>query len=114
MGGEIVGLDVFSGIWMARIPSISPKMNATAWQLPTMFDQLVFPWLGQAQLIVTDGRGHPIVGALVVVTYGESTPVTRKRTATNGTCMFGGWVGKRKPVPHHVSVSAPGHANDFT
>ena len=32
--GEIVGMDVFSGIWMARIPSISPKMNATEWQLP--------------------------------------------------------------------------------
>eukprot|EP01047_Picozoa_sp_COSAG01_P016746 COSAG01_NODE_866_length_13045_cov_12.921288_4_plen_291_part_00 len=32
--GEIVGMDVFSGIWMARIPSISPKMNATQWELP--------------------------------------------------------------------------------
>eukprot|EP01048_Picozoa_sp_COSAG05_P018674 COSAG05_NODE_2774_length_2654_cov_2.328376_2_plen_310_part_00 len=32
--GEIVGMDVFSGIWLARIPSISPKMNATQWQVP--------------------------------------------------------------------------------
>jgi hypothetical protein len=112
--GEIVGMDVFSGIWMARIPSISPKMNASAWELPTMFNELVFPWLGEATGTITDAAGKPVAGALVVVTYGEATPVTRKLTAADGTISFGGWSGKAKPVPHRVTVSAAGHADGVT
>ena len=112
--GEIVGMDIFSGIWMARIPSISPKMNASTWQLSTMFNELVFPWLGEATGTVIDAAGKPVVGALVVVTYGDATPVTRKLTAADGTITWGGWSGKARPVPHHVTVSTAGHADEVT
>lgn len=79
-----------------------------------MFKALVWPWLGEATGTVTDAAGKPVVGALVVVTYGAATPVTRKLTAADGTVSFGGWSGKAKPVPHRVTVSAAGHADSVT
>eukprot|EP01048_Picozoa_sp_COSAG05_P018673 COSAG05_NODE_2774_length_2654_cov_2.328376_1_plen_100_part_00 len=75
-----------------------------------MFKELVWPWLGEATGTITDAAGKPVAGALVVVTYGAATPVTRKLTASDGTISFGGWSGKAKPIPHRVTVSAVGHA----
>ena len=47
-----------------------------------MFKELVWPWLGEATGTITDAAGKPVAGALVVVTYGAATPVTRKLTAS--------------------------------
>ena len=79
-----------------------------------MFRELVWPWVGEATGIVTNAAGKPVGGALAVVTYGVATPVARKRTAADGSFSFGGWSGKSKPVPHHVTVSALGHADVVT
>ena len=79
--------------------------------LSTMFKELVWPWLGEATVTVIDATATPVVGALVVVTYGVATPVTRKLTKADGTISFGGWIGKANPVPHHITVSAAGYAD---
>jgi hypothetical protein len=103
--GQITGMDIFSGVWMARIPSLAPKMNASAWRLPSMFEELVFPWVGEAQIAIVDADGKPVEGALVTVKYGVRTVVTRRLSPVNGTVTFEGWVGKAQPVPHTVAVS---------
>ena len=74
--------------------------DVCSWLLDsTLFAELVWPWLGEATGTITGADdGLPIVGALVVVTYGGATPVTRQVTAADGTVSFGGWSGKAKPV----------------
>lgn len=118
---SIEGFFVFAG-------SALQTMNASEWaayDMPAQLHERYFQWLGSARVsVVTEqttmengsaaAAGTVAVeGAVVTVVYDGSTAVTRKQVGVAGSSgdsvSFGGWVGKGKPAPHTVSVTAAGY-----
>ena len=104
---QIQGFYVFAGTTLSR-------MNASVWaewELPSHLNESLWPWVGGAVVRVLDAATkQPIPGALAVVKYNSSTPVTRKLTTANGSFSFGGWAGQSRAAPHSVTLSASGYA----
>jgi hypothetical protein len=108
---------VVNGRWCCAQPvfagSVLELMNSSIWdewQLPDHLDALYTPFLGSAIVRVQDASTKtPVANATMVVTYGNYTHVTRKRTDHSGTVSFGGWAGRVQPAVHRATVSAPGY-----
>lgn len=91
----------------------SSYMNQSEWDtwaLPAKLQKEYYPYLGEAEVTVTDAAtGKALKDAAVHVTYGGGAFVTRKLTSAAGSISFGGWAGKAKPTPHSLSVSLDGY-----
>jgi hypothetical protein len=91
----------------------SSYMNQSEWDkwaLPAKLQDEYYPYLGKAEVIVTDAAtGKALENAAVRVAYGGGAFVTRKLTSAAGLVSFGGWAGKAKPTPHNIRVSLDGY-----
>lgn len=108
--GQLVGMYLFAGSMLAR--SYMNQSEWDTWALPAKLQEQYYPYLGEADVSVTDAAtGKALKNAAVHVTYGGGAFVTRKLTSEAGLITFGGWAGKAKPTPHNLIVSLPGYKN---
>ena len=88
-------------------------MNRSYWDrldLPHWMDSSCYPYLGAVDARVTNAKGEPVAGAVLVPTYGDKHQVvTRRKTSTDRTFSFSGWAGLKAPTPHTVKVKASGY-----
>ncbi len=115
--GRIIGLFVFSAIWMSR-----ENIKLERWDelsLPQTLGSVYYPFLGEGRGRVVDAKtGKPIKDAVVSVNRtAGATPllITRKSTGETGAYRFGAWAGRKndKSFVYEIKVEKSSYKSRF-